>query len=67
MRVTFTAEELQEIVDFYDSPTGQKLAKANAKLNNDAFSASCSVFTTNLGPEFFAKVRAELKAQGIDV
>ena len=63
--ITFSTEELQAIVDFYSSPAGQKLAKANAQLN-PALQDIMKVFSTNLNKEFFAKVRADLKAQGID-
>ena len=64
--VRFTVEELQEIVAFYESPTGQKLARANTEVNSD-LQAVLQVFTNNTRPEFFAKVRAELRAQGFEV
>ena len=64
--VRFTVEELQEIVAFYESPTGQKLAQANTEVNSD-LQAVLQVFTNNTRPEFFAKVRAELRAQGFEV
>jgi uncharacterized protein len=63
--LTFTTDELQQIVDFYGSPTGQKLSKANAELNG-TIQGVVRVFSDNLNKEFFAKVRAELKAKGID-
>ncbi|MGV8855277.1 MAG: DUF2059 domain-containing protein [Devosia sp.] len=59
----FTIDELQEIVTFYSTPTGQKLAQANSEVNADLQSVM-KVFTNNVRPEFFAKVRAELRAQG---
>jgi uncharacterized protein len=62
----FTMEELQQIVDFYSSPVGVKLADANASLNND-MQTVMQVFEANLKVEFFAKVRAELKAAGYSV
>ena len=64
--VRFSVEELQEIVAFYESPTGQKLAQANTEVNSD-LQAVLQVFTNNTRPEFFAKVRAELRAQGCEV
>jgi uncharacterized protein len=64
--VRFTIEELQDIVDFYESPTGQKLAQTNAEANTD-LQRVMQVFTNNVRPEFFAKVRAELRAQGITI
>jgi hypothetical protein len=62
----FTMEELQQIVDFYETPTGKKLAESNLAINTD-LQTVMKVFDNNLKPEFFAKVRAELKAAGIDV
>jgi hypothetical protein len=64
--LNFTMEELQEIVTFYETPIGQKLATANATLN-DSLQRVMQVFQANLGTEFFAAVRAELKANGYDV
>jgi uncharacterized protein len=64
--LNFTMEELQAIVTFYESPVGQKLATANASLN-DSLQRVMQVFEANLKTEFFAKVRAELKANGYDV
>lgn len=64
--LNFTPDELQIIVTFYESPAGQKLALANATLN-DNIQAVVGVFSGNLQREFFAKVRAELKAAGFDV
>lgn len=62
----FTLEELQQIVAFYESPTGQKLAGANSEINTD-LQRVMQVYTNNLQREFFAKVRAELRAQGIEI
>lgn len=64
--LNFTIEELQEIVAFYETPVGAKLATANATLN-ESLQTVMRVFETNLKTEFFAKVRAELKAGGFDV
>lgn len=64
--VRFSIEELQEIVAFYESPTGQKLSAANSEANID-LQRVLQVFTTNVRPEFFAKVRADLRAQGIAI
>ena len=64
--VRFTAEELQEIVTFYESPTGQKLAQANSEVNTD-LQRVMQVFTNTVRPEFFAKVRADLRGQGIEL
>lgn len=64
--LNFSQEELTAIVTFYESPVGQKLATANATLNEN-IQTVVGVFEGNLGREFFAKVRAELKAAGFDV
>lgn len=62
----FSIEELQEIVTFYESPTGQKLAQANSEVNTD-LQRVMQVFTGNLKREFFAKVRSELRARDIEI
>ncbi len=62
----FSREELQEIVSFYESPTGNKLAQANSDVNKD-MQLVLRVFTDNLGGEFYAQVRAELKAAGVSL
>ncbi len=64
--LTFSMEELQQIVAFYESPVGAKLATANATLNQ-SLQTVMDVFEANLKTEFFAKVRAALKAAGYDV
>ncbi len=64
--VRFSIEELQEIVTFYESPTGQKLASSNLDVNTD-LQRVMEVFTNNVRQEFFAKVRAELRAQGVEL
>ena len=61
----FTMAELQEIVDFYGSPVGMKLSAANAELNAE-LTGVLQVFTNNLRSEFFAKVRAEMRAAGVE-
>lgn len=62
----FSMEELTAIVAFYESPVGQKLANANSELNAD-LSRVLQVYTNNLRVEFFAKVRAGLRAQGVEL
>ena len=64
--VRFSVEELQQIVNFYESPAGQKLAQANTEVNSD-LQAVLQVFTNNTRPEFFAKVRAELRTKGFEL
>lgn len=62
----FSMEELQQIVTFYESPVGAKLASANATINQD-LQAVMQVFENNTKSEFYAKVKAELKAAGIEI
>ncbi|SMQ61385.1 hypothetical protein SAMN06295905_0514 [Devosia lucknowensis] len=64
--IYFTLEELTAIVAFYESPTGQKLAQANAELNTD-IRRVLQVYTNNLRTEFFAKVRAGLRDKGVEL
>ncbi|MHA6298064.1 DUF2059 domain-containing protein [Devosia sp. CAU 1758] len=64
--IYFSLEELTEIVAFYETPTGQKLAQANADLNADVRRV-LQVYTNNLRTEFFAKVRAGLREQGVEL
>lgn len=62
--VSFTPEEMQQIVDFYSSPAGQKLANSAADINTDVQKV-LKIYTYNFGTEFVSKVRAELKAKGL--
>ncbi len=62
----FTQEELTEIVAFYESDIGQKLARENVNANQD-LKAVMTIFKRNLNTEFFAKVRVALREQGIDL
>lgn len=62
----FTMEELQQIVDFYSSPVGQKLTNATVELNTDVQTVM-KVWESNLRAEFFAKVKAELREAGYKV
>lgn len=64
--VRFTMDELQQIVAFYESPVGQKLATQNVEANQD-LQRVMQVFEANLKREFYAKVRAELRAEGIEL
>jgi hypothetical protein len=61
---TFTQDELQQIVTFYETPTGQKLASSAFTINRDAGKVM-QLFAYNFGTEFVSKVRAELKAEGL--
>lgn len=60
----FTQDEMQQIVTFYSSPVGQKLATQNFAINQE-LQKVMSLFQINIATEFYAKVRADLKAKGV--
>ncbi|HEY8595169.1 MAG TPA: DUF2059 domain-containing protein [Devosiaceae bacterium] len=60
----FTKDELQQIVDFYSSDVGKKLSAQNKAINSE-LEAVLTVFRNNLRTEFYAKVKAELEAEGV--
>ena len=63
---TFTQDELTQIVAFYETPAGQKLATSAQEINK-GIAAVMRVYTYNFGTEFVSKVRADLKAQGFNL
>lgn len=60
----FTSDELKQLVTFYSSPVGQKLATSNFEINQQ-LNKVMQLYQVNLSTEFYAKVRANLKAKGI--
>ncbi len=64
--VSFTPEELQQIVTFYESPAGQKLATSAFAVSQDVQKVM-RIWTSNNGTEFVREVRAALKAAGYNV
>lgn len=62
----FTVEELQEIIDFFQTDVGKKYVEAQPEISQD-FGQVMSVFRNNLQTEFFSRVRAELEEQGINL
>lgn len=64
--VSYTAEELQQIVTFYESPVGQKLASNAMSINLDVQTV-ISIWSTNFGNDMMREVRASLKAAGYNV
>lgn len=64
--VRFTQEEMQEIVDFYTAPLGQKLLSQNSAINSDMQNL-LGVWGNNVRSEFLAKVRAGLREQGYEI
>lgn len=64
--VSFSSEELQQIVAFYESPVGQKLATSSREISQ-AVQAVMRIWTSNNGTDFVREVRATLKAAGYNV
>ncbi|HTJ57597.1 MAG TPA: DUF2059 domain-containing protein [Devosiaceae bacterium] len=60
----FTQDEMQQIVNFYSSPAGQKLASQNFAINQE-LQKVMALFQVNVATEFYAKVRADLKTKGV--
>jgi hypothetical protein len=60
----FTGDELQQIVTFYGSPAGQKLASTNFDINQQ-LQKVLQLYQINLSTEFYAKVRSVLKDKGV--
>jgi hypothetical protein len=60
---TFTEDEMKQIVAFYETPVGQKLATTAFEVNR-GIGAVMQVYTYNFGTDFVRKVRATLQAQG---
>lgn len=60
----FTMDDLNQMVAFYSTPTGQKLASTALDVNQ-SIQKIMQVYTYNLGTEFVTKVKAELQAEGI--
>lgn len=64
--VTFSADELQQIVTFYETPVGQKLATTAQATNQDAAKV-VQIYARNFEIEFAREVKAALKAAGYNV
>jgi hypothetical protein len=62
--VTFTQAELQQIVDFYSSPVGQKLTQQRPGLSASQQQA-LGILENSIGTEIMTKVKAALVAEGI--
>ncbi|HVX83013.1 MAG: DUF2059 domain-containing protein [Devosia sp.] len=62
----FTTDELKELVTFYSTPVGQKLASSNFDINQQ-LAKVMQLYQLNLSTEFYAKVRANLKAKGLSL
>jgi hypothetical protein len=64
--IRFTPEELQEIVTFYESETGQKLLANNVSINKD-LKAAVEVWENNFLVDYERKVKAALSEKGIEL
>ena len=64
--VSFTSEELQQVVAFYETPAGQKLLTQSMAINQDVQTVM-KIWTSNNGTEFVREVRAALKAAGYNI
>ncbi len=60
----FTADELQQYVNFYSSAAGQKLATTNFDINQQ-LQRMMELYSMNLKQDFYTRVREALKAKGI--
>jgi hypothetical protein len=64
--IRFTPEELEEIITFYESETGQKLLQENVSINRD-LKAAVDVWENNFLIEYERKVKAALSEKGIEL
>ncbi|WP_404405067.1 DUF2059 domain-containing protein [Pelagibacterium halotolerans] len=62
----FTIEELQEIVAFYETETGQKLLDQNRGINRD-LQGVLQIWQNNASRELMARTRALLREEGYDI
>lgn len=64
--VRFTVEELEQLLDFYESDIGKKVLETSQVINKETEKA-IEVWTDNLSNEFVAKLRAVMKAKGYEI
>ena len=62
----FSMDELAEMNAFYETPTGQKLASTQSKIDQSVVSLF-TVYVENMRKEMYARVRADLIEQGADL
>ena len=62
----FSMDELAEMNAFYESPTGQKLASIQPKIDQSVVKLF-TVYVENMRKEMYARVRADLNEQGADL
>lgn len=59
----FSMDELKELNTFYETPTGQKLAGLQSKIDQEIVKLY-QLYEQNMRKEFYARVRTDLIAQG---
>lgn len=64
--IRFNTEELQAIIDFYNTDVGQKLLAQNATINED-MQIAISVWENNARSEFLQRTRTVLREEGYNV
>lgn len=64
--VRFTPEELQGLLDFYDTDLGKKVLATSPAINKET-DIAIKVWTDNLSNEFVSKLRALMKTKGHDI
>ncbi|MBU1173784.1 MAG: DUF2059 domain-containing protein [Alphaproteobacteria bacterium] len=62
----FSMEEFKEMNAFYSSPTGQKLSGLQSQISNNVVNLF-RLYEDNMRKEMYARVRADLIAQGADL
>ncbi len=64
--LNFTMDELREMNAFYETPTGQKLAESQSRIDQNIVTLY-SLYEENMRKEMYARVRADLRAQGANI
>jgi hypothetical protein len=62
----FTEPELKQILEFYQSPVGQKMIVEEPKIVDDAL-RQADGWANNLSIDIMAKMRSEMKKRGHDI
>jgi hypothetical protein len=62
----FSADDIQQLLAFYDSPAGKKMIQATPALNKEGFEIGMQ-FGQILGPKVDQRVRERLAARGISL
>ena len=62
----FTEPELKQILEFYQSPVGQKMIVEEPKIVDDSL-RQADGWANNLSIDIMAKMRSEMKKRGHDI